>query len=197
MARLTSNMVEENSPSRIPLDSRINCSFSSPIRPSDSCRNGLVDIQQRQKERHDALFHPLSSPVRGLNLSMSQYLGLNLGLNLNQKLNLNWSSNRGNVINRRNKHDKLREIRERHKNQKMLENREKVYGQQVNADYVRKNDREAEEWFGESHEDDLLQAEEQDRDFQLDEEDRLQQELEEFLRLEQEELEELVANLEI
>ncbi|CAH2351953.1 hypothetical protein CLIB1423_05S02168 [[Candida] railenensis] len=148
-------------------------SLSSPIRHSDYSDNVEI-INERQKERHNALYHPLSSPIK--------------------RQSTHHGTSRSNVINRRNKHDKLKEIRERHIQEKLVSNRERVANKQATIDYSRNLEEQGNDLFDENE---LIEMEERERQEKIEEEKKLQLELEEFLRAEQEELEGLVASLEL
>lgn len=146
-------------------------SLSSPIRHGDHVEN----TSERQKVRHTALYYPLSSPIKGLSI----YQGS--------------ASNRSNVINRRNKHDKLKEIRQRHLQEKLSNNREKQTNRQASQDRLQNLQTYANILFDDNELIEMEQRESQEKT----EEEKLQLELEEYLRAEQEELEGLISNLEL
>lgn len=165
-------------------DGSLQSSFSSPIRPTT--RDHTQNILDKQKERHNALYHPLSSPVKGNSFHRNKVVRL-----------------RGAVINPRNKHEKMKEIRGLHKHDVLMNNREKIQNFQSKNDLLNQWNREADELAGEIYINEWLERDQEDNDDNsykdggIDEQDILQQELEEFLRAEQEELEQQIENLAI
>lgn len=165
---------------------RTECSsFSSPIRGSE--HDTVSDVMDKQKARHNVLYHPLSSPLKG-----QDHI---------------WQ-NHGDTINRRNKHTKSKEIRANNKFETLMKFRELTSDKQAIRDYQTRHDREASELFSENVQDQILKdgldsphefltSPWDDLGGPMSDEQIAQFELEEFLRTDQEELEQLVANMEL
>lgn len=167
-------------------------SFSSPIRPSSlSSRNDmdiLEDIHHRQQDRANRMHYPLSSPIRDTH-DHSSHRGSH------------WHHQYGRtaVVNRRNKHDKLREIRERHRQDKLGVNREKLFDRHAYEQYKMDLEREANELANVTDIDELIRHENENESHASADLPKhvYETELDDFLRDQQLELEEMVCNLDI
>lgn len=165
---------------------RTECSsFSSPVRGSE--RDNVSDVIDKQKARHNVLYHPLSSPLKGQDHM--------------------WQ-NHGDTINRRNKHSRIKEIRANNKFETLMKLRELTSDKQAIHDHQTRHDREASELFSADVQDHILEdvlyspqenlaSPWDDLGGPMNDEQIAQMELEEFLRTEQEELEQLVANMDL
>lgn len=165
--------------------------FSSPIKPSDASASYdmdiLEDLHQHQQDRAHRVHYPLSSPIKNTQDHRSnQY---------------HHPSQQGRtaIINKRNKHDKLREIRDRHRQDKLGLNREKLVDRQAYEDYKLLLEKEANELYDVLDIDDLIDQENELESHIVDCLPRgmYETELDAFLNEEQNELEQMVANLDL
>lgn len=160
-------------------------------------RGVVEELHEVQEGRSTRLYHPMSSPIRNRPEIRSR-TGKSAG------------------ATKRDKHDKLRIARERFREEMLASKRENVTGLQSQQDYEKQfkeqskqyDDVEIDELVNEEME--LHQETEHNRDPPVSntpaserqsnggpEEEQYQQELEEFLRLDQLEMEELLSHLEI
>lgn len=166
-------------------------SLSSPVR-------GVVeDLHAVQEGRSNRLYHPMSSPIRN-------------------RPEIRGRTGKSAGANKRDKHDKLRIARERFREEMLASKRENVTGLQSQQDYEKQFEEQSKK-YADVEIDELLNEEKElqqemhhnrnppvsnapasDRPTEGGpEEEQYQQELEEFLRLDQLEMEELLSHLEI
>ncbi|CUM49266.1 unnamed protein product [Debaryomyces fabryi] len=168
--------------------------FSSPIKPSDASASYdmdiLEDLHQHQQDRANRIHYPLSSPIRNVldheHRRSSQYHHQN-------------QQGRTSIINKRNKHDRLREIRDRHRQDKLGINREKMVDRQAYEDYKLELEREANELYDVLDIDELINQENELESYINESLPRhmYETELDAILNEEQQELEQMVANIDL
>lgn len=168
--------------------------FSSPIKPSDASASYdldiLEDLHQLQQDRSNRIHYPLSSPIRNI---------LDHGHRRSSQYHHQNQQGRTAIINKRNKHDRLREIRDRHRQDKLGINREKMVDRQACEDYKLELEREANELYDVLDIDELINQE-NELESHINESlprHMYETELNEILNEEQQELEQMVANIDL
>ncbi|KAK7687410.1 hypothetical protein QCA50_009275 [Cerrena zonata] len=100
-----------------------------------------------------------------------------------------------------NRHDKMREVRERHRDDKLLMNREKIGDLQDVDDYQRKYEEEARKFEIDLerliNDEEELEKERQETRAAEEKASFEEEELEEYLRMEQQELEEMISQMDL
>lgn len=194
------------------------------VRDYGDPKNVIQDLYEHQQQRAHRLFHPMSSPIRFSNSSDNNNHGSLTSRGLHNHHAQNHQQRDGRVVgsfNRRNRHDIIRQARERHREDRIILTREKTSDIQQWDDYRSQLENEADQLGLDLDQliyDEIeIQSEERKisqidsgltstSDFEVDSMDTkpvqntdelAQEELEEYLRLEQQELEEMISQLEL